>query len=210
MQSYGVLKEYDFTRFLAQWQQENKSRAQQVAAGKLVYGNIAFDMYSYYAYVNTNAWLSTQRQLLEQQEIAVAAFKTYYAQIKEQQFKKPPTVVVTLVTKDAVTRKESSRSIRFEPESRKADELQWGEVFTRSIALNKTGARSQWFTDEAGNACQVTCSQYIAHGYIPFAAALENVKAAYAEHLLAQQLTEQEKRTPVWIDTAVVSSLYPE
>jgi hypothetical protein len=209
MQSYGVLKEYDFTRFLAQWQQENQRRAQQVAAGQVVYGNIAFDVYSYYAYVNTNAWLNTQRQLLAQQKIAVAAFKTWYEQIKEQQFKKQPTVVVTLLTKHAVTRKLSSRSIRFEPESRKGDELQWGEVFTRSIALNKTGARSQWFTDEAGNACQLTCSGYIAHGYISFEAALENVKTAYAAHLLVQQLTVQEKQTPVWVDTAVVNSLYP-
>ena len=208
MQSYGILPDYSFPCFLSLWEQENQERAAGVQSGTPIYGNIHFNKDSYYSYLFSKAWLETQRKYLEKQPATTAQLQAYYEASKEKQFKKTASQWVVLTVKGTGTGAESRQPIFFDPQMQKTDELQWGEIFTRSLSLKRTGEASDWFTNETGDSCRVVCTKRKQNGYLPFREVLENVKTNYAEQQLVRQVAVSRRKYKVEVDTAVLNTLY--
>lgn len=183
MQHYGVLNGFDFTRFKRQWKEENNRRQN----GQLVYGNTWLDAFSFYSYLLSNAWLETQRSIVKQMPPDTAVMQQIYEREKLRAFQKTPTVSVRLYQQVAGGKELQVQDIVFEPAGRKADELQWGVVYTQSMQLYKPGARSAPFQNDAGQECTVECLVWQPNGYLPAGDVQENIKQLYAAGILEKQ-----------------------
>lgn len=183
MQHYGILSGFDFNRFKRQWKQENNRRQ----SGQLVYGNTWLDAFSFYSYLLSNAWLETQRSIVRQIPPDAALMQQIYEREKLHAFQKTPTVKVRLHQQVAGGKQLQVQEIVFEPAGRKADELQWGAVYTQSMQLYKAGVCSAPFQNDAGQLCTVECLAWQHNGYLPARDVQENIKQLYAAGILEKQ-----------------------
>lgn len=207
MQCYGVLNGFDFLRFKQQWKEENNRRQGGVNGQQVVYGNTYLDAGSFYSYLLSNAWLEAQRNLVRQHPPTATQQQQVYEAAKQQSFQKAPTVQIRLYQQIAGQQESTVQDILFEPAGRKADELQWGTVYTQSMQLGKAGKRSPPFQNEAGQVCEVECLVWQEHGYLPAADVQENILQLYAEAHINKQLQQLRAGCQVQVNKAICKQL---
>ena len=81
----GIARPFDYRQFMSQLPAVNESRQSDISAGKAVYGNAAYDDFTYYNYYQSNLKTSLTNELLsENQNISDSELQDYYQQNKQQ------------------------------------------------------------------------------------------------------------------------------
>lgn len=182
MNQYGILIGFNYEVFTAKWRQENIARESEVKKGGLVYGTIDFDRQTYYSYLMSKSILDTEREIVRKSNLSEEQWSDYYETIKTKQFRKLPSKEIVLYRKNnGMT---DSLNIKFEASGSKADELEWGAVYTRALSLNKVGQLSDRFCDVNGNDCIIKCVSITDNGFFSYREVIDNVKMLYAEQII--------------------------
>jgi len=174
MQRYGLLKDFSFEWFKNACQIENARRKDLAERGAVIYGMESFDEHTFYAYIMGNALLEVRRRILAVHPPSAEMVRTEYERVKHTAFKVPPTMQVQLLKNGVV------QYITFAPSNRRADELLWDDVYTRSRAFTKAGEWSPTFRDAKGDICVLKCLSITDNGFLPLEEVTEHLKMLIA------------------------------
>ncbi|WPU95542.1 hypothetical protein SNE25_08405 [Mucilaginibacter sabulilitoris] len=192
MNQYGILIGFNYEVFTAKWRQENIARESEVKKGGLVYGTIDFDQQTYYSYIISKSILDTEREIVRRSNFSEKQWSEYYETIKTKKFRKLPSKEIVLYRRsNGMT---DSLNVKFEASGSKTDELEWGEIYSRALSLNKVGQFSDRFCDVNRNDCIIKCISITDNGFFPYQEVIDNVKMLYAEeiiHNLSKRMKEQ-------------------
>lgn len=196
MACFGILQGFSFSGFQALYQKENEQRQQKRRGGELVYGNAVFSEEAFYTYLMSRAVLATEKAMLQKSTPSDSLLLALYEQIKEREFKVPPTIKILLAPKD-VAGQNPPIVMQFYPEHSKSDELRWPEIYARSRTFKEPGNWSAPFKDENGKYCRIKCLEIKDNGYISFPEVKDNLRQKYAVKLLESSLAQIRKSNKI-------------
>jgi len=204
IRSYGILTDFQFSQLDSLTYTESRKRQALVAEGKPVYGVLEFDRHMFYAYLLSNGMIEANRRFKSKHPPSLATLRTYYERIKNKAFRFLPTRVIK-VQQTSASRSEKF-TLRFGPASAKAGELEWGEVYTKSMLLNQPG---QQLSFKGTNRDQyiLKCVSFKDNGYMPFADALENVRQYYTDQRIKKILDGYLQTAKIMINKPVYDAI---